>query len=138
MSWYFLGKTCQLLHCQDQNLKKIWVSLQELPKFDISLIKIGKKYTLAQTEKTRCNTLMPKKLTYTLRVDQSGSKSVKKCSAFIIFKFLRDAASKMCRLEFRFQNLPFQNLLAKNVSVSCEREADPSNFSPFSKCAGIV
>ena len=29
---------------------KIWVSLQELPKFDISLTKIAKKYTLAQTK----------------------------------------------------------------------------------------
>ena len=28
------------------------------------------------TAKTRCNTLMPKKLTYTLRVDKSRSKSV--------------------------------------------------------------
>ena len=34
---------------------------------------------------------------------------------------------------YRFQNLP-----AKNVPFSCEREACPSNFSPFSKCAGIV
>ena len=34
---------------------------------------------------------------------------------------------------YRFQNLP-----AKNVPFSCEQEAYPSNFSPFSKCAGIV
>ena len=34
---------------------------------------------------------------------------------------------------YRFQNLP-----AKNVPFSCEREAYPSNFSPFSKCAGVV
>ena len=32
----------------------------------------------------------------------------------------------------------FQNLPAKNVPFSCEQEAYPSNFSPFSKCAGIV
>ena len=56
-----------------------------------------------------------------------------KCSVFVIFKCLHDAVSKMCRLEFRFQNLP-----AKNVPFSCEREACPSNFSPFSKCTGIV
>ena len=31
---------------------------------------------------------------------------------------------------YRFQNLP-----AKNVPFSCEQEAYPSNFSPFSKCA---
>ena len=34
---------------------------------------------------------------------------------------------------YRFQNLP-----AKNVPFSCEQEAYPSHFSPFSKCAGIV
>ena len=34
---------------------------------------------------------------------------------------------------YRFQNLP-----AKNVPFSCEQEVYPSNFSPFSKCAGIV
>ena len=53
----------------------------------------------------------------------------------------------------RFQNVPvrvpfsksivfkiyhFQTLPAKNVPFSCEREAYPSNFSPSSKCAGIV
>ena len=32
----------------------------------------------------------------------------------------------MYRLEFRFQNLP-----AKNVSFSCQREAHPSNFYRF-------
>ena len=56
-----------------------------------------------------------------------------KCSVFVIFKCLHDAVSKMCRLEFRFQNLP-----AKNVPFSCKREASPLNFSPFSKCASIV
>ena len=44
----------------------------------------------------------------------------------------------MCRLEFRFQNLPFSKSAGKNVPFSCEREAYLSNFSPFSKCAGIV
>ena len=34
---------------------------------------------------------------------------------------------------YRFQNLP-----AKNVPFSCEREAYPSHFSSFLKCAGIV
>ena len=48
----------------------------------------------------------------------------------------------------RFQNVPdrvqfskstiFQNVPAKNVPFSCEREAYPSHFSPFSKCASIV
>ena len=30
----------------------------------------------------------------------------------------------------------FQNVPAKNVPFSCEREAYPSYFSPFSKCVG--
>ena len=34
---------------------------------------------------------------------------------------------------YRCQNLP-----AKIVPFSCEREAYPSNFSPFSKCAGVI
>ena len=72
------------------------------------------------------------------RVDQSGSKSVKKCSVFIIFKFLHDAVSKMCRLEFRFQNLPFSKSAGKKMCRFRVKCACPSNFSPFSKCAGIV
>ena len=32
----------------------------------------------------------------------------------------------------------FQSVPAKNMPFSCEREAHPSHFSPFSKCAGIV
>ena len=58
-----------------------------------------------------------------------------KCSIFVIFKCLHDAVSKMCRLEFRFQNLPFQNLPAKNVPFSCEREVYPSNFHRFQNVA---
>ena len=47
-----------------------------------------------------------------------------------------------------FQNVPVRTLFSKspvlkicrqeNVPFSCEREAYPSHFSPFSKCAGIV
>ena len=44
----------------------------------------------------------------------------------------------MCRLEFNFQNLPFSKCASKNVPFTCEWEAYPSHFSPFSKCAGIV
>ena len=69
---------------------------------------------------------------------QSRSKSVEKCSLYIIVECSHDAVSNLCRLGFGFQNLPFQNLPAKNVSFSCEREAYLSHFSPFSKCAGIV
>ena len=45
---------------------------------------------------------------------------------------------KRCWLEFRFQNLPFSKFAGKNVPFSCEREAYPSHFSPFSKCTGIM
>ena len=61
-----------------------------------------------------------------------------KCSVFVIFKCLHYAVSKIFQLDFRFQNLPFSKSAGKNVPFSCEREAYPSNFSPFSKCAGIV
>ena len=85
--------------------------------------------------KTALQILMPKKCTCTLRIGQSRSKSVEKCSVFIILESSHSAVSKMCRLGFRFQNLP---LPAKNVPFSFEREAYQSNFSPSSKCAGIV
>ena len=71
-------------------------------------------------------------------VNQSCSKSVENCSIFKIFKCLHDVVSKMCRLEFNFQNLPFSKCACKNVPFSCEREACPSYFSPLSKCVGIV
>ena len=35
-----------------------------------------------------------------------------------------------------FSNLPFSKSGGKNVPFSCEREANLSNFSSFSKCAG--
>ena len=62
----------------------------------------------------------------------------RKMFCFIIFECSNDAVSKMYRLYFRFQNLPFSKSAGKNVPFSCEREAYPSHFSPFSKCAGIV
>ena len=40
-----------------------------------------------------------------------------KCSVFVSFKYLRDAVSKMCRLEFRFQNLPFSKSAGKKCAV---------------------
>ena len=84
-------------------------------------------------DKNSLQDVMPKNSTYILRIDLSRSKSVEKCSVFIFVECLNDAVASSCRLRFRFQNLP-----AKNVPFSCEREAYPSHFSPFSKCAGIV
>ena len=63
--------------------------------------------------KIRCKTLMSKKCTCTLRIDQSRYKSVDKYSVFIIFECSHDAVSKMCRLKFHFQNLSSSNLPAK-------------------------
>ena len=89
-------------------------------------------------DKNSLQDLVPKNSTYTLRIDLSRFKSVEKCSVFIFVECLNDAVSNLCRLRFRFQNLPFSKSTGKNVPFSCEREAYPSNFSPFSKCAGIV
>ena len=89
-------------------------------------------------DKSSLQDLMPKNSTCTLRIDLSRSKSVEKCSVFIFVECLNDAVSHLCRLRFRFQNLPFSKSVGKNVPFSCEQEAYPSNFSSFSKCAGIV
>ena len=58
-------------------------------------------------DKNSLQDLMPKNSTYTLRIDLSRSKSVEKCSVFIFVECLNDAVSNLCRLLFRFQNLPF-------------------------------
>ena len=55
--------------------------------------------------------------TYTLSVNQSCSKSDEICSIFNIFKCLHDAISKMCRLEFNFQNRPFSKCAGKKCAV---------------------
>ena len=88
--------------------------------------------------KKSCRTLMPKKSTYTLRIDKSRSKSVEICSLYIIIDCSHDAVSNLCRLGFRFLNLPFSKIAGKNVPFLCEREAYPSHFSPFSNLSGIV
>ena len=84
------------------------------------------------TLKLRCKALMQKKCTCTLRIDQSRSNSVEKCSVFI-FNCSHDAVSKMCRVEFRFQNLPFSKSARKKCAVFVS-----VTFSLLSKCAGIV
>ena len=89
-------------------------------------------------DKNSLQDLMPKNSTYTLRIDLSRSKSVEKCSVFIFVECLNDAVSNYAGYGSVFKIYRFQNLPAKIVPFSCEREAYPSNFSPFSKCAGIV
>ena len=55
--------------------------------------------------------------TYILGVVQYRSKSVAKCFVFIIFEYSHDAVSKMCWLEFRFQNLLFSQSASKKCAV---------------------
>ena len=67
--------------------------------------------------KIRCRTLMLKKRTYTLRIDQSRSKSVEKCSVYIIVECSHDAVSNLYRLGFRFENLPFSKSTGKKCAI---------------------
>ena len=48
----------------------------------------------------------------------------------------RNSDGKKLKVDFEISR--FRNLLAKHVPFSCELEAYPSQFSSFSKCAGIV
>ena len=68
-------------------------------------------------DKNSLQDLMPKNSTYTLRIDLSRSKSVEKCSVFIFVECLNDAVSNLCRLRFRFQNLPFSKSAGKKCAV---------------------
>ena len=44
-------------------------------------------------------------------------KKLLKCSSLVIFKCLQDAVSKMCQLEFLFQNQPFSISAGKKCAV---------------------
>ena len=68
-------------------------------------------------DKNSLQDLMPKNSTSTLRIDLSRSKSVEKCSVFIFVECLHDAASNLCRLRFRFQNLPFSKSAGKKCAI---------------------
>ena len=58
-----------------------------------------------------------------------------KCSVFVIFKSLHGAVSEMCRLQFRFQNLPFSKSAGKNVPFSCEQGGlSVEFFTVFKMC----
>ena len=48
MSWHFLHKNCQFLAFSRLESPKIWVSIQEVAKFDLCLTKFAKWHTLAQ------------------------------------------------------------------------------------------
>ena len=51
---------------------------------------------------------------------------------------LQDTTFKKCWLHFRLRNLLFSKSTGKNVPVSCERDAYPSHFLPFSKYTGFM
>ena len=89
-------------------------------------------------DKNSLQDLMPKNSTYTLRIDLFRSKSVEKCSVFIFVECLTMLFQIYASYGSVFKIYRIQNLPAKNVPFSCEQLAYPSNFSPFSKCAGIV
>ena len=65
---------------------------------------------------------MPKKFSFISRTNWPQCESVEKCSVFIIFRCSHDGVLIMCRLEFRFQNLPFSKSAGKNVSFFCLNE----------------
>ena len=58
-----------------------------------------------------------KKGTCTLRIDQLLYESVENCLIFIVLEIPNDAVVKMCRFEFRFQNLPFSKSAVKIRAV---------------------
>ena len=59
---------------------------------------------------------MLEKCTYALGIDQSRSKSIEKCSFFIIFEFGHDATPKM-QLRVSFQNLSSSKSAGKKIAV---------------------
>ena len=70
-----------------------------------------------------------------------GLFSFQKCRTMFCFHYfecLNGAVSKTCRLELRFQNLPFSKSAGRIVAFSCERDDYPLHFSQFSKCADIL
>ena len=98
---------------------------------NVTVVRFGLAFTRCWNNLKTVRNLMVKN-SFTPRIDQSRSKSIEKYFLFfIVFEFSHDAVSKMCRLEFRFQNLPFSKSAAKNVPFSCEREAYPSYFRRF-------
>ena len=70
------------------------------------------------TVKTLCKTLMPKKCTYALSIDQSRSKSIEKCSVFIIFECSHDLLLHVPCLE---QILAIMSLQSHLFSVCLRR-----------------
>ena len=59
MNWHFLDEVGRVFAFSGPKFEKIWVSLQELPKFDISLTEIAKKHALAQTKWTKSGKGIP-------------------------------------------------------------------------------
>ena len=84
--------------------------------------------------KSRCRTLMTKKSTYTLRIDQSQSKSVEKCSVYIIVECSHDVVSNLSRLGFRFQNLPCSKSAGNKCAIFVYGGLSITFFTVFKMC----
>ena len=114
-AFLFLFKTA-FTRCRHilKTVKKVTVA-----KFELAFTRC--RYNLRTVRnlmvKSRCRTLMTKKSTYTLRIDQSRSKSVEKCSVYIIVECSDDVVSNLRRLGFRFRNLPFSKSAGKKCAV---------------------
>ena len=90
------------------------------------------------TVKTLCKTLMPRKCIYILRIDHSLPKAQKNV-LFTPFSSIHTMPFPKCAGESSvFKIYRFQNLPAKNVPFSREREAYPSHFSPFQNLPASV
>ena len=69
------------------------------------------------TVKNRFKTLMPRNCTYTLRIDHSRTKSVEKCSVFIILECSHGAVFEMCRLRVPLSKSTFFETTGKDCVV---------------------
>ena len=109
---------------------KIWASVHTMPERFETVRKYDGKKPL--------HDLVPKKCTYTLRVDQSRSK--KPCRMFCFHRFRVFTRCRFQNVSVRvfFSKSTVLKSAGKNVPFSCEWVAYPLHFSPFSKFAGIV
>ena len=109
---------------------------------NVTVAKLGLAFTRCRNNLKTVRNLMVKNLLQDFDTNEMylhpknpsiSFQSIEKCSVLIVFKCSHDAVSRMCRLEFRFQNLPSSKSAGQNCAVLCEQEAYLSHFSPFSK-----
>ena len=151
------------------------LDLETVKHFRVKHFENGEKVTVAKFElaftryqhnlrtvgnlmvKSCWRTLMPKKSTYTLRIDQSLSKSVVNCSVYIIVKCSHAAVSNLCQLgfpcsksivfeicwqkmwSFHVNGRPIHHIFHcfQNVLASCERSLRQTLLSMLSEDSSI-